>query len=273
MKIAAIQMCSGLSPDVNMDNAQRLCATAASHDASLVVLPENFAVCPHTDREKLAAAEVDGDGPIQRFLSEMAKDLGIWLVAGTIPIRNPHDAQRFSQASLLFAPDGQRQARYDKIHLFDVDIPDADEAYRESSITAPGAEQVVFETPFGALGMAIGYDLRFPELFRALSTQGLRILALPSAFTVATRRAHWETLVRARAIENQCVVVAAAQEGRQDNGRHTYGDSMIVDAWGRVQARRAHGEGVVMADIDLDRQNHIRGSFPALAHRRVDLWQ
>ncbi len=256
-----------------MDNAQRLCATAASHDASLVVLPENFAVCPHTDREKLAAAEVDGDGPIQRFLSEMAKDLGIWLVGGTIPLRNRLDEARFSQAALVFAPDGLRKARYDKIHLFDVDIPDADEAYRESAITAPGAGQVVVETPFGGLGLAICYDLRFPELFRALSTRGLSILALPSAFTVATGRAHWETLVRARAIENQCIVVAAAQEGRQDNGRHTYGDSMVVDAWGRVQARRAHGEGVVIADIDLERQRRIRGSFPALAHRRADLWQ
>lgn len=272
MKLAAIQMCSTLSPEQNMSDAQRLCAGAASHDAELIVLPENFAICTARDEEKLAAAEEEGDGPVQRFLAELASDLGVWLVGGTLPIR-ASTPEKFCQASLLFGPDGERKARYDKIHLFDVDIPDADEAYRESASTAAGEEQVVFETPFGGLGLAIGYDLRFPELFRRMTSRGVSIVALPSAFTVPTGRSHWETLVRARAIENQCTIVAAAQGGRHENGRHTFGDTMIVDAWGRVQARRAHGEGVVIADIDMERQRHIRGSFPALAHRRTDLMQ
>ncbi len=174
---------------------------------------------------------------------------------------------RVAAASLVISADGKRVARYDKIHLFDVDIPGKAEAYRESAHVAPGHEPVVVETPVGRVGLSVCYDMRFPELFRKLSAAGAQILTIPSAFTVPTGRAHWETLLRARAIENLCVVIAPAQSGFHPNGRETYGDSLIIDHWGVVLQRLPRGQGCVVADIDLNRQADARTSFPALTHR------
>jgi len=218
------------------------------------------------DADKLAVGEAEGSGPIQDFLAATARELSLWVIAGTIPIRLAGDA-RVAAAALVFDAAGERVARYDKIHLFDVEIPERAESYRESANMAPGKTPMVVDTPVGRVGLAVCYDVRFPELFRKLSAAGAQILVLPSAFTAPTGRAHWETLLRARAIENLCHMIAPAQTGFHPNGRETYGDSMIVDHWGRILARLPRGRGCVSADIDLDRQAEVRKSFPALQHR------
>jgi len=264
--IAAIQMVSGPEVDANLAQAAVLLAQAAAAGARLAVLPENFALMGLRETDKLTVAEADGDGPIQAFLGEQARRHGLWLVGGTIPLRGA--GERARAACLLYDERGERVARYDKMHMFDVQVGDQ-EAYRESATLEPGSEPVLVETPFGRLGLAVCYDLRFPELFRLLAGQGMQILALPSAFTATTGAAHWEVLLRARAVENLCYVVAAAQGGRHANGRETFGDSMIVEPWGRVLARRATGEGVVAAPIDLDHLRELRARFPALDHRRL----
>ena len=192
----------------------------------------------------------------------------MWIVAGTIPLASPGGA-RVAAASLVFDAGGTIVARYDKIHLFDVDIPSRDESYRESATVAPGSATRVLDTPAGRLGLAVCYDMRFPELFREMARQGAQWFVVPSAFTVPTGRAHWETLLRARAIENLAFVVAAAQSGRHANGRETWGDSLVVDHWGAVLARLPEDEGVVVADLDLEAQAEARTCFPALQHRRL----
>jgi deaminated glutathione amidase len=266
MKVAAIQMTSGPDVAANLEQARALLEGASAQGARLAVLPENFAFMGLKDADKRAVAEADGSGPAQDFLAATARRLRLWIVGGTLPLRAGADG-RVAAASLVYSGDGERVGRYDKIHLFDVDIPGRVEAYRESAHVAPGAGATVLDTAVGRLGLSVCYDIRFPELYRYLSAAGAQILSVPSAFTAPTGRAHWETLLRARAIENLCYVVAPAQSGFHPSGRETYGDSMIVDYWGRVLQRLPRGRGCAIAQIDLARQAAVRASFPALAHR------
>jgi len=266
MKVAAIQMTSGPDVPANLEQARILLEEAAALGARLAVLPENFSFMGLKDADKRAAAEADGVGPVQEFLASTARRLRLWVVGGTVPLRAGADG-RVAAASLLYDADGRRVGRYDKIHLFDVDIPGRAESYRESAHVTPGSSAAVFDTPVGRLGLTVCYDIRFPELYRHLSAAGAQVLSVPSAFTGPTGRAHWEPLQRARAIENLCYVVAPAQSGLHPSGRETYGDSMIVDYWGRVLQRLPRGRGCAVADIDLAAQSSVRESFPALTHR------
>src|SRR6266566_5953461 len=238
-RAAAIQMTSGTDVDANLREAGRLIAAAARAGSRLAVLPENFSGMLKSESDRLALAEVDGSGPVQDFLAEQSRTHRLWLVGGTLPIRAAA-VGHVRAACLLYDDRGERVARYDKIHLFDVQLPNG-EVYQESRTIEPGAELVVVDSPVGRLGLAVCYDVRFPELFRALLDCGAEVLALPAAFTAHTGRAHWDVLVRARAIENFCYVIAAAQWGAHANGRHTHGDSMIVNPWGEVLDRLPHG--------------------------------
>jgi deaminated glutathione amidase len=264
--VAAIQMTSGPDVSANLREAHGLLEEAAGRGAQLAALPENFAFMGLSDRDKCAVAEGDGQGPVQDFLADSARRLGIWILGGTVPLRGAADG-RVAAACLVYDSAGERRARYDKIHLFDIQVPARSESYRESANVAPGSEPVVVETPVGRLGLSVCYDVRFPELFRKLSAAGAELLAVPSAFTEPTGRAHWETLLRARAIENLCWLIAPAQSGFHPSGRETYGDSMIVDHWGNVLDRLPRGRGCVTAEIDLERQRRDRRSFPSLTHR------
>jgi predicted amidohydrolase len=266
MKVAALQMTSGPDVAANLDQARVLLQQAHEHGAVLAALPENFAFMGLKDADKRAVGEPDGSGPIQEFLASSAREQRLWIVGGTMPIQVGGDG-RVAAACLVFDDAGKRVGRYDKIHLFDVDIPGKAETYRESAHVAPVHEPVVVATPAGKLGLSVCYDMRFPELFRRLSAAGAQLFSVPSAFTGPTGRAHWETLLRARAIENLCYVIAPAQSGFHPNGRETYGDSMIVDHWGTVLQRLPRGQGCVVADLDLNRQAQARTSFPALDHR------
>jgi nitrilase len=266
MRVAALQMTSGPDVPANLAQARLLLEEAQAKEGRLAVLPENFAFMGMADADKRAVGEADGAGPIQDFLAETSRRLQLWVIAGTIPLRVADNA-RVAAASLVYDAAGERVARYDKIHLFDVELPERAESYRESANMAPGRTPVVVDTPVGRVGLAVCYDVRFPELFRNLSAAGAQLFTLPSAFTAPTGRAHWETLLRARAIENLCHIIAPAQTGFHPNGRETYGDSMIVDHWGRILARLPRGRGCVTAQIDLARQEQVRKSFPALAHR------
>jgi nitrilase len=267
--VAAIQMASGPNVKANLSEAEKLIKTAVQQDAELVVLPENFAIMGMTETDKVTIAEKPNDGEIQKFLSEQAVRHNVWIVGGTVPIESDITGKVFS-ACLLYNNKGEVVARYDKIHLFDVTLEANNESYTESETIDAGDEVVVVDTPFGKLGLAICYDLRFPELFRAMADVGLEICVLPSAFTSATGRAHWEPLLRARAIENLCYMVAPDQGGYHVNGRETHGDSMIIDPWGVVLNRLPHGTGVVVSKIDLDMLKKTRKNFPALEHRRLD---
>jgi deaminated glutathione amidase len=269
MKVAALQMTSGPDVAANLAQAGELLQEAARRGARLAALPENFSFMGLKDADKRAVAEADGAGAVQEFLAATARRLKLWIVAGTIPLRSGADG-RVAAASLVYDADGARAARYDKIHLFDVDIPGRAESYRESANVAPGARPAVLDTPAGRLGLSVCYDVRFPELYRRLSAAGAQLLTVPSAFTAPTGRAHWETLLRARAIENLCYVIAPAQSGIHPSGRETYGDSMIVDYWGRILQRVPRGRGCAVAEVDLARQSAVRESFPALAHRTLD---
>ena len=268
MRVAAIQMASGPNVAANLSEAEKLIGLAADAGARLVVLPENFALMGNTERDKLAIAEQPGSGPLQRFLARQAASRKIWLVGGTIPLAS-QTAGHVRAACLLFNDKGEQVSRYDKIHLFDVSIEQSGEKYNESETIEPGDDIVVSQTPLGRLGLAVCYDLRFPELFRTLLESDMQILAVPSAFTAITGSAHWDILVRARAIENQCYVIAAGQGGYHLSGRETYGHSMIVDPWGNVLDSLPRGSGVVSADIDLGYVERIRRSFPAVQHRRL----
>jgi nitrilase len=267
-RVAAIQMCSGVEVARNLETARSLLEEAATRGARVASLPENFALMGAGEQQKLAIAETQGSGEIQAFLARTAAELDLWIVAGTIPLRGA-DPSKVAAACLVFDASGSCVARYDKIHLFDVAIPGKDERYSESATVLPGSEPVCVDTPAGRLGLSVCYDLRFPELFRRLQSMGALWYCLPSAFTAPTGRAHWETLLRARAIENLCYVVAPAQSGFHENGRETHGDSMIVDPWGRVLARLPRGSGVVVADLDLVQQRELRQNFPAVDHRRL----
>ena len=269
---AVVQMVSGSDVQANLASAGRLIEQAAQAGARLVALPENFALLGRREQDKLAIAEPDGAGPIQDFLAEMARRHGIHLVGGTIPLRGA-DPQRVRAACLLHGPDGRRLARYDKIHLFDVEVGDltgGGERYRESASIEPGDALVTVDTDLGCIGLAVCYDLRFPELFRALLARGAEILVLPSAFTETTGAAHWHLLCRARAVENLCYLLAPGQGGQHDNGRRTYGHSLIAGPWGEVLAECTDtGEGIACAQIDLAAMDRLRARFPALQHRRL----
>jgi nitrilase len=260
-------MVSGPVVSENLDEAARLIDAAVSDSAGLVVLPENFAIMPRNDADRLATVEMDGQGPIQEFLAAQARRHRVWLVGGTIPLA-AKSANKVRAACLLFNDRGERVARYDKIHLFDVSL-DNGEQYLESRSFEPGDEVVVADTPCGKLGLAVCYDLRFPELFRRLLDQGAELFVVPAAFTAHTGKAHWEVLVRARAIENLAYVIAAAQGGRHASGRETHGDSMIVSPWGEVLARLAHGAGHAISDCDRARLQGVRASLPSIKHRRL----
>mgnify|MGYP000927301318 CR=1 FL=1 len=276
MKIAALQMVSTPRVEHNLATASRLIAQAADAGARWVVLPEYFCLMGHSDRDKLAIAEVAGAGPIQDMLSGAARRHGVWVIGGTLPIRCDEPEHVFN-ACCVYAPDGTMAARYDKIHLFCFD--NGRERYDEGRVLRAGSEPVAVsgsaDGDIAALrvGLSICYDLRFPELYRALMTMPGQppcdLIAVPAAFTHTTGQAHWELLLRARAVENQCYVIAAAQGGLHENGRRTWGHSMIVDPWGEIVAVQAEGEGVVIADLDLDRLAAVRLQLPALKHRRI----
>jgi len=266
--VACVQMASSPNIGANLLEAERLIEEAVSQHARLVVLPENFALMGRSEHDKVEASEQPGSGAIQSFLSEQSARHGIWLVGGTIPLKG-NDPGKVRAACLVFNDQGEQVARYDKIHLFDVALVDSGEQYTESDTIEPGSEVVVIDSPFGRMGVAVCYDLRFPELFRQQLDLGLEVLVLPSAFTAITGRAHWEVLVRARAIENLCYVIAPDQGGYHLNGRETYGHSMIVDPWGTILNSLSRGPGVVCADVELGRLQSARRNFPSIAHRRL----
>ena len=266
MKIAALQMVS--TPDVarNLDAAAALIARAAAAGAQLAALPEYFCLMGRRDDDKLAIAEVPGDGPIQHFLAAQARAHALWIVGGTLPLHGV-GAGRVRNSSLVFAPDGSLAARYDKMHLFAFD--NGRERFDEGRVLEAGSEPVALQAGPLRVGLSVCYDLRFPELYRALMRPPCDLICVPSAFTYTTGQAHWELLLRARAVENQCVVLAPAQGGRHENGRRTWGHSMIVDPWGEVLALQAEGEGVVLAEVDPARRDEVRTQLPALRHRRL----
>jgi nitrilase len=267
-KVAAIQMASGPNVGANLIETRRLINSAVRAGAKLVVLPENFAIMGMKESDKVAIREQDGNGPIQDFLVEQAQKNNVWLVGGTVPLVAQAPG-KVRAACMVYDNTGKRVARYDKAHLFDVRIVETGEQYVESETIEAGEDIVVVDTPFAKLGIAVCYDLRFPELFRNMLEHQVDVIVIPSAFTAITGSAHWEVLVRARAIENLCYVVAADQGGYHVNGRESYGDSMIVDPWGHVLDRLSSGSGFVLGEIDLNYLRNIRKNFPALEHRKL----
>jgi len=278
--VAVIQMVSG--PDVlaNLTAAARLITQAANEGAKLVLLPENFAVLDGGALDQYAEAEGDSTGMIQTLLSDLARQHGLFIVGGTMPMSTRPVADgdvpaqtvtigKVRPASLVFNPQGNQIARYDKIHLFDVTVADKQAQYSESRSFEPGTTPVCISTPFGKLGLSVCYDLRFPELYRQLLREGAEILTVPSAFTAVTGAAHWEVLLRARAIENQCYVLAANQGGVHNSSRETFGHSMIVDPWGKVLACIEKGEGVAIAELDMDMLHELRERMPVQQHQRI----
>jgi predicted amidohydrolase len=263
-RIAAVQMISGPRVGDNLATAGRLVAEAVGQGAQLVALPEYFPIIGAADADRVKAREDFGHGPVQDWLAETAQRHGIWLFAGSIPL-TASVPDKMRNASLAYNPAGQCVGRYDKVHLFG--FRKGDESYDEASFIEPGELPVTVDTPFGKVALSICYDLRFPELYRRLAPVDL--ILVPAAFTETTGRAHWEILLRARAIENQCYVLAVGQGGRHENGRLTHGNSMIVDPWGEILDRKLKGPGVVIADLDHARLAEIRDSLPALAHRKL----
>ncbi|WP_165419362.1 carbon-nitrogen hydrolase family protein [Corallincola spongiicola] len=263
--LSAVQMVSGPIPADNFARLVVLLSKLPEHRPQLVVLPESV-LCFGGDPQALQTiAESPNDGPIQRQLAALAKQFQLWLVAGSFPLRAD---DQVTACSLLFSPAGETIAKYDKIHLFDVDVDDATGRYRESDQYLHGATPTVVPTPLGNLGMAVCYDLRFPEQFRWMRQQGADVISLPAAFTQVTGEAHWHTLIRARAIENQCYLVAADQGGVHADGRETFGHSMIVDPWGEVVAELEKGEGVISVAMDSEKMARIRSNMPVSQHAR-----
>ena len=265
VRVAAVQMASGPNVVANLAEAERLIGMAVAAGAKLVALPEFFAIMGMKETDKVQVAEADGEGPIQKFLADQAKKHGIWLVGGSVPLRcdNP---KKVRNACLVYDDKGKQVARYDKIHLFGLDL--GNEHYKEQTTIEAGDRLVVVESPFGRIGLSVCYDLRFPELYRAMGD--VDVILVPAAFTATTGRAHFETLIRARAIENLAYVVAPAQGGYHVSGRETHGDSMIVDPWGNVLDRLPRGSGVVIAGINRAYQDSLRKSLPCLKHRKLD---
>ncbi len=264
--VAAVQMASGPQVAGNLQEAARLIEIAAHAGAKLVVLPEYFAIMGLSDQDKVAVREVDGEGMIQHFLAQQAQKWGLWLVGGSVPLvaKSP---SKIRNSCLVYNEAGERVARYDKIHLFGLNL--GKEQFREANTIEAGDTVKVLQTPFGKLGLSICYDLRFPELYRAMGS--VNLIVVPAAFTATTGRAHWEVLLRARAIENLAYVIAAGQGGYHLNGRETHGESMIVDPWGVVLDRLPRGSGVVLANVNLQHQARLRQSLPALEHRQMSL--
>lgn len=262
--VAAVQMVS--TPDVseNLATAARLLQDAARRGARLVTLPEYWPIMGMRDADKVAHAEQAGDGPIQRFMAQAAREHGIWLIGGTLPLVS-EEPGKVLNTTLVYDPQGKQVSRYDKIHLFG--FTKGSESYNESATIVPGEAVGTFEAPFGRVGLSVCYDLRFPELYRAMGECAL--IVVPAAFTHTTGMAHWEVLLRARAIENQCYVLASAQGGTHKNGRRTFGHSMLIDPWGEVKAVLREGEGVVAGDIDAAVLASVRQSLPALKHRKL----
>lgn len=264
VKIAGIQMASGPNVSANLSEAERLIKIATEQGAKLIVLPEYFAIMGIKDTDKVKVGEKEGNGPIQQFLSSTAKKMDVWIVAGSIPLQS-ETKDKVYNACMVYDNTGKLVARYNKIHLFGLNL--GNEKYHEESTIVPGTQVVTVDSPFGKIGLSICYDLRFPELYRAMGEVDL--ILIPAAFTETTGKAHWETLIRARAIENLCYVLAPAQGGYHASGRETHGDSMIVDPWGVVLDRLPRGSGVVIASMNLDYQASLRKSLPALKHRTI----
>ncbi|CAM3033019.1 hydrolase [Legionella steigerwaltii] len=267
-RAALVQMVSSANVAENLQQVAQLLKQARDDQADLVLLPENFAFMGLNETDKLQIGEVFGVGPIQEKISQLAKEFGLWVIAGTIPLKSTGSKVRAS--CLIYDAQGKCAARYDKIHLFDVKVS-AREAYQESLSIERGHDLALVDTPVGKIGLTVCYDLRFPELYQLLMLEGAQLFTVPSAFTAATGLAHWEVLLRARAIENLCYVLAANQGGQHENGRATFGHSMIVDPWGRVLAQKETGTGVVTADIDLQSQKELRRNFPCLEHHVLNL--
>ncbi len=263
-KIAAVQLISRPELAPNIESVQRLVAEAVKQGAEMVVLPEYWGIMGHSDKDKVALREELGSGPMQECMINLAREHKIWLVGGTVPLATS-DANKVWNSTLVYNPQGELVTRYDKIHLFG--FTQGKEAYNESNTILHGAQVTSFDAPFGKVGLSICYDLRFPELFRAMTPCSL--LLVPAAFTHTTGQAHWEILLRARAIENQCYVLAAAQGGQHENGRRTWGQSMLIDPWGNIVAQLSEGEGVVVGEIDLEKIAVVRGNLPALQHRKL----
>lgn len=264
LRVAALQMVSAPEVAPNLASAERLIAEAAAAGAKLVALPEYFCILGRHENDKVAAREAEGKGPIQEFLADAARRHRVWLVGGTVPIACP-DPGRVRNSCLVFDDAGRRVARYDKIHLFGLDLPD--NKFDEGRTIEAGDLPLAIDTPFGRAGISICYDVRFPELYRAAGTVDMWFV--PSAFTAVTGKAHWDLLLRARAVENQCYVIAPAQGGLHPNGRRTHGHSMVVDPWGDVLACKPEGEGVVLAELDAARIAEVRQSLPALRHVKL----
>lgn len=269
-RVAAIQMVSGSDPDRNLGAAARLLRDAAQQGAQLAVLPENFAYFGSSRLHRIGAEEQTGARPLRKFLRDQARQLGLWIVGGTLPVRSA-GSERLHSACFVVSPDGSEVARYDKMHLFDADVSDAQQSYRESEDFCAGTGLVTTRTPAGATGLAVCYDLRFPEQFRAMALQGCEICVVPAAFTATTGAAHWSVLMRARAIENFCWMIGAGQGGVHTQTRATWGHSMIVDPWGTVVAEAEQGEAVVIAEIDPDRVARLRAQMPVLRHMRFGI--
>lgn len=269
INIAAVQMVSTDTVNENLELAQKLIAEAAAKQAKLVTLPENFPLMGKEDADRLAIMEPFGTGPLQHFLSKQAKQHQIWLIGGTIPLES-ENPDKVYPASLLFNPKGECVAHYNKIHLFDVLVDEAsDESYLESDNFEPGNKIVVAPTEIGNIGLSVCYDLRFPEMYRKMHKDDVQIITAPSAFTATTGEAHWESLLRSRAVENLCYVIASNQGGAHVNERETWGHSMIIDPWGTILACVDKGPGVAVAKIDLDKQAKLRKMFPALSHIKL----
>lgn len=263
--VAAVQMVSSVNVETNLASASLLIQQAVDRGARLIVLPEYFCIMGQHDTDKLHIRETLGSGPLQGFLSAQAQQHGIWLVGGTLPLETASN-NRIYNTCLVFGPDGQRYARYDKIHLFGFDNG-RDFFSEATTIQAGDNRPQTFMAPIGPVGLSVCYDLRFPELYRAMGE--LSLIVVPSAFTYTTGQAHWDVLLRARAIENQCYVLAAAQGGKHDNGRRTWGHSVLIDPWGQVIDQLDAGPGLVVGTVDLDRVHQVRTSLPALTHRTL----
>lgn len=262
-KVALLQMVSSADIKENLRGLEPFFSKARDDGAKLLVLPENFAYMGMKETDKLTIAEDYGDGEIQQTISQLAKCYGLWVIAGSIPLKAV--SKRVKSSCLVYDHHGASVARYDKIHLFDVRVS-AEEAHQESLTIEPGNSVVVVDTPVGRVGLSICYDLRFPELYRQLVLKGAEILTVPSAFTAVTGRAHWEILLRARAIENLCYVLAPNQGGTHANGRHTYGHSMMVEPWGKIVGEQQDGTGLIVTDINLQRLRELRQQFPCNDH-------
>ncbi|MFT6915122.1 MAG: putative amidohydrolase [Motiliproteus sp.] len=267
-QVAMIQMVSGKSLQDNLERAGYWIGEAAAAGARLVLLPENFAVFDASALLAQGRLEVSPEGPIRQFIASQARSHGVWVVAGSVPVASD-DGRRVRAACFVVDDQGVERCRYDKVHLFDVDVADGQGSYRESDHIEPGNRLCVVDTPIGRLGLSICYDLRFPELYSRLVKQGAQLISVPAAFTQLTGEAHWEVLLRARAIETQCYLLAANQGGVHNSRRETYGHSMVVDPWGEILSCRDKGEGLVLADIELGRVAELRGKMPLQTHRRA----